>query len=175
MSSGCKLRLIKVLPLLFLLVFCLSCSSQPPAQRAEIGKPAPQFSLYTNQGEKWSLADQKGKVVLVNFWATSCPPCRAEMPSMQKLYASLPRDKFEILSILYNDDPSIAQNFVKKFRYTFPVLIDYKSQIAGQYGITGVPETFVIDPEGILREKYIGAHDWNSAKSSEMINKYLKQ
>ncbi len=172
MISGLKyffLIILLCLPQLF-----SACSNQPAATNAKIGQPAPTFALYDNHGKKWTLAEQKGKVVFVNFWATGCPPCRAEMPSMQKLYDRLDHSKFEMLTILYNDDPAIAQKFTEKFGYTFPVLLDYGGQIAASYGVTGVPETYIVDGEGILRESYIGAYAWGSAEAQQMFNKYIK-
>lgn len=153
----------------------ISCEKieQQQIQKAVIGQPAPDFSLSDTKGKTWKLSEQKGKVVFINFWATWCPPCREEMPSMQKLYSELPREKFEMLTILSNDDPLLANTFVARVGGTFQVLIDPDSLIANAYGLTGVPETFIIDKNGILREKFIGPRPWDSPEARKMIDQYL--
>lgn len=170
--------IIKKIFSLFLVPFCITlllvgCDQQP--QLAEKDKPAPNFTLIDIKGKTWELADLKGQVVIVNFWATWCSPCRSEMPSMQKIYTTLPADKFKILAILSNDDPAIAKSFAKKGGFTFPILIDPEKKSAQAYGITGVPETFIIDKQGIIREKYIGAVQWDSANGWAMLNRYINQ
>ncbi len=155
-------------------LFLISCEKKAPQlQKAEIGKPAPAFKLKDTKGNTWELSKLKGKVVFVNFWATWCPPCREEMPSMQALYQDIPRDKFEMLAILSNDEPFLAETLATKIGTTFPILLDPGSPTANAYGITGVPETFIIDPEGILRQKFIGPRPWNSQGAKDMLNLYL--
>ena len=156
-------------------VFVVSCEQNPEQEvlKAEIGKPAPNFKLKDTKGKTWELSDLKGKVVFVNFWATWCPPCREELPSMQALYQSMPREKFEMLSILNNDDPVMAQALVDKMGGTFPVLDDPDTYIGNIYGLTGIPETFIIDPQGVLREKFIGPRPWNSPAARNMLRRYL--
>ena len=125
------------------------------------GLPAPNFSLPCLGGQMVSLTDYRGKVVLLNIWATWCPPCVEEMPSMEKLYQELKGEGFEILAI--SIDESGAQDvrpFMKKHQLSFPALIDSKGTIKGIYQITGVPESFIIDKEGILVEKVIGPRNW---------------
>lgn len=153
-----------------------SCEKKPgqQLQKATIGQPAPDFSLTDTKGKVWTLSDLRGKVVFVNFWATWCPPCREEMPSMQALYSSMPNEKFEMLAILNNDDPLLAETLVARIGGTFPVLNDPDSSIATAYGLTGVPETFIIDTNGILREKFIGPRPWDSPEAKKMLNQYLQ-
>ena len=92
---------------------------------------------------------------------------------MQALKNRIPASSFQMLTILYNDRPEMGQSLVIKSGYDFPVLIDPNSTTGKQYGLTGVPETFIIDTEGILREKFIGPYDWNSTVALDIINKYL--
>ncbi len=113
---------------------------QAPAVRT-VGKPAPDFTLEDMNGKTWHLADLKGKVVFVNFWATWCPPCRGEMPSLENLYQSMPADRFQMLTILSNDKPEEAAHFTKLIHFTAPVLLDPDHQGYRAYGLTGVPET----------------------------------
>jgi peroxiredoxin len=125
------------------------------------GLPAPDFSLPDLDGQMVGLADYKGKVVLLNIWATWCPPCVDEMPSMEKLYQALQGEGFEILAV--SIDESGAQDvlpFMKKHKLSFPALIDSRGTLKGLYQTSGVPESFIIDKDGIVVEKVIGPRDW---------------
>ncbi|MBA3016162.1 MAG: TlpA family protein disulfide reductase [Proteobacteria bacterium] len=161
-----------------LLLFCLSllvfgCGQKPKV--ATIGEAAPDFTLVDRKGKTWTLSELKGQVVFVNFWATWCPPCREEMPSMQKLYTMLPGDKFKMLAILNKDDPALADSFAAKLGITMPILNDQQNTIGPKYGLTGVPETFIVDKQGILREKYIGPAQWDSPGVVQMLTNYISQ
>ena len=125
------------------------------------GLPAPNFSLPGLDGQMVRLTDYRGKVVLLNIWATWCPPCVEEMPSMEKLYQKLKGEGFEILAV--SIDESGAQDvlpFMKKHKLSFPALTDPEGRIKGLYQTAGVPESFVIDKDGTLVEKVIGPRDW---------------
>jgi len=128
-----------------------------------VGLPAPDFTLPDINGKMISLSDYSGKVVLVNIWATWCPSCVDEMPSMEKLYQKLKGENFEILAVSID---SLGLNavapFMKKHKLTFPALIDSEGTISIAYRTTGVPESFIIDKDGRLVKKIIGALDWTS-------------
>ena len=127
------------------------------------GRPAPDFTFPDLNGRKVSLSDFRGKVVLVNIWATWCPPCRDEMPSMQKLYDRFKGEHLEILAVSIDAEGQKAVDpFMRKMNLTFPALLDPKGMIQGLYRITGVPESFIVDREGILVNKIIGPMDWSS-------------
>jgi len=143
--------------------------------RVVVGQPVPEFALTDIKGRKWNLADLRGKVVLINFWATWCSPCREEMPSMEALNRRLPDTSFQMLTILYNDRPEFAYNLAKKIEFTAPIIVDTGSELATQYGLTGVPETFIIDTRGVLREKFIGPQKWDSPDVIAMLEQYLPQ
>lgn len=164
--------------LLLALVFLLPAGCGPgdqPGATAVVGQPAPTFTLTDLHGKNWRLDDLKGKVVFLNFWATWCQPCLQEMPSMATLNQRMPEGSFQMLAVLFNDRPEIAQNVVRKMGLAFPVLVDANSVAARQYGLTGVPETYIIDPQGVLREKFIGPLDWNSPAALTLLGKYLPQ
>jgi len=149
-------------------------SRQEDAPRfATVDKPAPGFTMTDTNGRNWSLAELRGKVVFINFWATWCPPCRSEMPDMEALNRAMRGKPFQMLTILVNDDPNMARGFLSTLGATFPVLIPTDDGVARAYGITGVPETYIIDAEGVLRQKFIGPRPWNSAKSRAMLDGYL--
>ena len=127
--------------------------------------PAPDFTFPGLDGKKVSLSDYKGKVVLVNIWATWCPPCVEEMPSMEKLYRKFKGENFEILAVSIDESGLKAvAPFMKKSRLTFPALLDSKGTIKTAYGITGIPESFIIDQQGILIKKIVGPVDWAAPK-----------
>ncbi len=160
------------------LTFFLSACGQEQEQEnnaleTAIDKPAPDFTLVDLEGKTWTLSELQGQVVFLNFWATWCPPCVKEMPSMQNLYTALPKDQFKMLAVLNRDDPAIAGAFVEKLDITIPVLIDQENLIGSQYGLTGVPETFIIDKQGIIREKFIGPAEWDAPNAVEMIQHYI--
>ncbi len=129
--------------------------------RFEKGVPAPNFTLPDLNGKMVSLTDYKGNVVLLNIWATWCPPCVEEMPSMEKLHQELKDESFEILAV--SIDVSGAEAvipFMKKHKLGFSVLTDTTGAIKSLYQTTGVPESFIIDKDGIIVEKVIGPRDW---------------
>jgi cytochrome c biogenesis protein CcmG/thiol:disulfide interchange protein DsbE len=125
------------------------------------GVPAPDFTFPDLEGKKVSLSEYRGWVVLVNIWATWCPPCVEEAPSIEKLYNTLKGDQFKILAVSIDSKGREAVvPFMKKYSLTFPVLLDPEGKIRILYGLTGVPESFVIDRKGIVVEKVTGPIDW---------------
>lgn len=140
---------------------------------AELDKPAPKFSLLDTEGNRVELAAMKGKVVFVNFWATWCPPCREEMPSMLRLSRKMEGKPFVMLTVLTNDDPAKAKAFYRAIGGSLTTLVDPKAEVANAYGITGVPETFIVDKQGILRKKFIGGWPWDSAEALQLLTQFL--
>ena len=123
-------------------------------------------------GYAWT---EKGQVVFVNFWATWCAPCREEMPSMQKLYEILPKDKFKMLAILNNDDPALADGFAAKLGLTMPILNDQANTVGPKYGLIGVPETFIINKKGMLVRKFLGPARWDDKRYIDMLQMFIDQ
>ena len=110
-----------------------------------------------------SLIDFKGKVVFLNIWATWCPPCREEMPSMEKLYQELKGEDIEILAVSIDTSGSnVVAPFMKEYKLNFPALLDPEGTIQNLYGTTGVPESFIINKEGIIEKIVIGPMDWST-------------
>lgn len=125
---------------------------------------------------KLSLTDFKDKVLFINFWATWCQPCREEMPSIEGLFKHFLDNKdFTMLTILFRDDPQTGINYLKQNRFNFPLMLDMGGQTARAYGLTGVPETYIVDKKGILREKIIGPYQWDSPEALELISRLLKE
>ena len=150
----------------------LSLSGKP---RIEKGVPAPNFTLPGLDGKMASLTDYKGKVVLLNIWATWCPPCVEEMPSMEKLYQELKDEGFEILAVSIDVSGAMAVlPFMEKHKLSFPALTDTKGDIKSFYQTTGVPESFIIDKEGVIVEKIIGPRDWATPSVIRYLRNLIK-
>jgi cytochrome c biogenesis protein CcmG/thiol:disulfide interchange protein DsbE len=134
------------------------------------------FELVDISGNKIKLSDMKGSVVFVNFWATWCGSCVEELPSVEKLFRSLSGDpSFKMVTILYKDSISDASGFMKQNGYTFPVFLNPDESAAKIFGITGVPETYIIDKKGVLRDKVLGPADWDSPRAIESFRALMKE
>ncbi|WP_433742268.1 TlpA family protein disulfide reductase [Falsibacillus pallidus] len=121
----------------------------------KIGEAAPNFSLTTTQGKNVSLQDYKGKRVLLNFWAPWCPPCKMEIPELEKFSKTLD-DQIVLLTI--NIDPmSNVKGFAQKYGATFPILLDKKDEVNQAYKLLTIPTTYLIDEKGTIINKHIGA------------------
>ena len=158
--------------------FSSSSSSRPSVAAVKsvaVGDVAPDFQLEDVAGNKVSLSRLRGKIVLVNFWATWCPPCREEMPSMEKLNAALAGDDFVMLAVNAEaDGRTVVPEFLAKTQYTFSILYDDKGVVQKRYGVYKFPESFVILKDGSVGEKIIGPLDWASPKSIAYFKKLTK-
>jgi peroxiredoxin len=149
-----------------------ACSKvqQPPRE----GQAAPDFTLKDLAGRDVHLKELQGKVVLVNFWATWCPPCRSEVPSMMKLNAAMAGKPFQMLAVSIDEGGKEAvEDFFKRSGANLPVLLDTQQKISKLYGTTGVPETFVLDKRGTVLKKVVGAMDWNDPQVIDYLNAAL--
>lgn len=127
---------------------------QTPSQL--VGKPAPEFALKSFSGEKVRLSDFRGKTLLVNFWASWCHPCREEAPALESAYMSLSGNDVEFIGINIMDDRKSAEEYVKSFGGSFVNIYDPENRVHLEYGVGGVPETFFVNPEGIITGKHRG-------------------
>jgi peroxiredoxin len=132
-------------------------------------KAAPDFTVKRLDGTEVSLASLKGKVVMVNFWATWCPPCRGEMPDIEKLYAKTKGLPFEILAISSQESSGTVSGFLKSNKYTFPIYLDSSGSVSRKYGISAIPTTYIIDAEGKMVARMVGAYDYDSAAFESAI------
>jgi peroxiredoxin len=127
------------------------------------GSEAPGFRLAALSGGELDLASQRGKIVVLNFWATWCPPCVAEMPSLERLHRVLSPEGLSVVTVSTDEDEAELQRFVSERALTLPVLRDPGGRVAaGEYRTTGYPETFVLDREGRLLEHVVGPAEWDS-------------
>lgn len=140
-----------------------------------VGDEAPNFRLPDLDGKVTSLSQFRGKVVLLNFWATWCGPCRIEMPAMEQLYRSFSRREFQILAIS-TDSQGVAATrpFQQRSGLTFPILHDTDMRTGVTYGARSLPMTLMVDRQGIVRQKIIGARDWDSPEARELIQLLMK-
>ncbi len=141
----------------------------------QVGDEAPNFALRDLTGKVMSLSQFKGKVVLLNFWATWCGPCRIEMPAMEQLYHTFPRREFEILAVSTDaQGAAVTGPFQQRMGVTFPILHDSDFRIGLVYGARTLPITFMLDRRGIVRQKIFGARDWASPEARELIYQLMK-
>ena len=163
----------------------LAIKLRPQLNPVEIGSKAPEFTATDLRANKpATIADYRGKVVLVNIWATWCPPCRAEMPSMEKLYKKLPGTDFRIAAVSVDGDafhpegsepPSGIMAFANNLGLTFDILHDPSGDIRKAYDIFGVPESYLIDRDGVIVKRVIGAADWNTGDNEMLIRRLLNE
>jgi thiol-disulfide isomerase/thioredoxin len=136
---------------------------------ALVGKPAQEFSIEDLEGRKRSLAEHKGKVVLLDFWATWCGPCRREMPSIARLHRDLESKGLAVVAVNVSEEPDVVRAFLTKNSYKLPIWMDVDGKVAGQYGATGLPTLVVIDRKGSVAAHLIGL------RSEEEVRAELKK
>ena len=127
------------------------------------------FKLKDIKGKWVWLSDFRGKVVFLNFWATWCPPCKYEMPSMQKLYDKLKHKKFAMVAVDLQEPVSRVKDFVKEYKLSFTVLLDSTGDVGRQFGIRSIPSTFIIDGKGGIIGKAFGPREWDGKKSVDFF------
>ena len=121
-----------------------------------VGSPAPDFDVVTPDGERIRLSDLRGQGVLINFWATWCGPCRAEMPTLQAIYDQQKARGFTIVGINLREPARPIQRFMQELGLTFPVALDPEGSVAARYQAINIPASFFVDRDGIIRARYLG-------------------
>jgi peroxiredoxin len=152
-------------------------------EAAEVGARAPVFTLPTMEGDTFRLEEYRGQVVLLNFWATWCPPCVYEMPSMERLYQDLREQGFVVLGVSVDVDPGdpdeqgrsqgIVREYVDRLGVTFPILLDPEGRVEGVYNVSGLPTTYVIGRDGRIEGRIVGAREWDSEEYRGRIEELL--
>ncbi len=148
----------------------------PQIAGVEVGAHAPDFrAVDLKHGDTVSLYQKyRGNVTLVNIWATYCIPCRTEMPAMEAVYQRLGPKGFRIAAVSIDDgSPDDVRAFGREYKLTFDLLQDAKGDIKQSYLITGIPESFLLDKDGVIVRKVIQAHPWNSPENQRIIEQLL--
>jgi cytochrome c biogenesis protein CcmG/thiol:disulfide interchange protein DsbE len=174
-SSGSRFVIFAVGTAILVAVFTLVWLQSAKYEPLAVGKPAPDFSLTDLNDKHYRLSDFRGKVVFLNFWATWCKPCREEMPSMEILSKNFEKDGLVILAVSIDRVTTTKDipPFIKGMNLTFPVLVDSWGKTDKPYKRMGVPETFIIDQQGIIQEIVIGPRDWTRLDSLQVLTKLL--
>jgi peroxiredoxin len=134
---------------------------------------AEDFELASLAGGKAKLSSYRGRVVFLNFWATWCPPCRAEMPSMERLHQRLAGRGLEIVAVDLQEPKSTVQKFVKDNSLTFTVLLDASGAVGGAWGAQSIPTTYLIDRKGGVIARSVGGREWDSADMVALLEALL--
>jgi peroxiredoxin len=163
---------VAVVLIAILLLTILSTGCDRPGGGADIavGQVVPDFTLKDMEGRSVTLSDYRGKVVFLNFWATWCPPCREEMPAMERLNAVFEGKDFVMLAVNTEKDIETVRAFLKQSPHSFTVLLDQQATVQNLYGVFRFPETFLLDKEGRLVERFLGARDWSSVEFMKRIS-----
>ncbi len=170
------MKLANLLLATFVLIFVIACDAAPntkthlkpyvkPQQSLTSMKDkpdAPAFKLIDMDDEMHKLADYKGKPVIINFWATWCPPCREELPSMNRAWEKVKDDGIEMLAINVGEDEDTIFAFSGEYPINFTVLLDESGTEINKWPIKGLPTTFVIDPEGKIIYQAVGGREWDN-------------
>ena len=171
-----KATLIGIIAVLAAIGF-LFFSGQNSGQRMKIireGDRAPEFGLLSLDGKAVSLSSYRGKVGMVHFWATWCPPCVEELPTLERLYRAYFGKDLEILAVSVDEGGAGAVGqFMRKNRFALPVLLNPDQSVARAYGTFKFPETYLVDRDGIVRRKIIGAADWTSPDAQKIVQAML--
>src|SRR5574337_1276974 len=174
-KSGNKKQLVFLVVLiligaLFAAGYILTANGPAKKKIIESGDRAPEFRLQAQDGRLVSLSEFRGKVVMVHFWATWCPPCVEEIPTIEKLYRDFPGTDFEILAVSVDENGAGAvSSFTQRNNLRLPVLLDPDRATAGSYGTFKFPETYIVDRSGVVKFKVIGPHDWNDPAARKAI------
>ena len=162
--------------MLLILTACNKSESGKISVVAKENSPAPEISVKSiADGSTLKLSDLKGKVVLLNFWATWCPPCREEIPSMMKLDRAMTGKPFQMVAVSMDEGGKQAIDYFFKERgFMLPTYLDSSGKAVKSYGVTGVPETFIVDKNGIIVKKIIGGLDWGSPDVASFLEGLMK-
>lgn len=161
--------------IIFLLFFSFviiisGCKEDNKQAAVNIGNYAPKFAMTDLNKKTINLDDYKGKKVILNFWATWCPPCVSEMPLLQEVYNNRKGEGIEVIGINYNEDYDRVKKFISEKGVTFTVFIDSDLKVSMDYGVIGLPVTFFIDGEGRIKEKYKG--ELNKKLIEDILNRF---
>lgn len=167
---------------LYLLVFFIFCqpvlaesTDRQTLPHVEHSFTAPEFSLESDDRKHYRLADFRGKVVMINFWATWCPPCRREMPSMERMWQKIKGKGIQVFAINVGEDADTIFEFRGSYPVTFPILMDKTGAIVKKYPVTGLPTTYIINPQGKVVYRAVGSREWDKPALFKQLLELRKQ
>jgi len=160
--------------LAFLLLVFLAAPAHALELKPWTGGATPPLELADLEGKAHRLADYKGRAVLVNFWATWCEPCRAEMPSFERLRAAMEAQRVTVLAVNLAEPESRIRRFLESTPVRYPILLDRDGTTARAWQARMLPATYVIGPDGNIRYRHLGELDWSSPEVRELLLKLLK-
>lgn len=140
-------------------------------------RPAPDFSLPDMDGKTHKLSDYRGKVVMLNFWATWCPPCRREMPSMEALHQSMKGKPFQVLACNQQESDNTVWAFTAQLspEPTFPILLDSKSAVSETFNVAGLPTTFIVDKAGMIAYRAVGGREFDHPDIIALLDRLIAE
>lgn len=176
MVNYCMYKVKVIVTLVFTVLLAAYVFAVAPWEIDDLtGREMPSFTLKDMSGNTVTESTFKGKVLLINFWATWCAPCKVEMPSLNSLFNKLKDKGFMILAISVDESDEAVSKFLKDTPLDFPVLRDREIDISAKYKVYAYPTTFLIDSKGIVREHYIGESDWMEGEPVKTIEKVLAE
>ena len=156
-----------------LLLFCVATTGLAAAaqldRKIDPPVPAPGFSLMDLDEKIHQLRDYKGKPVIVNFWATWCPPCREEMPSMERAWQKIESEGIAMIGINVGEDFDTVFGFTADIEVSFPLLLDLDGEVTGRWPIRGLPTTYILNPNGEIVYRMIGSREWDDESLLDAI------
>ncbi len=162
----------KLFSVLYLCLVAAACSAEKGEDLLTAlpdPEAAPAFDLKTPDGSRVRLSDFRGKPLVVNFWSTWCPPCRAEMPSFQRAWEQLEHEGIGVIAINVGEDAQTIAEFTKKTPVTFPLPMDLDSQVIATWQVRGLPTTFVVDSQGRLAYVATGEREWDDPRLLALV------
>ena len=169
-----KLHLFTAFGLAFLVCACSASDEHQPLIPMPNKPEAPDFVLKDPQGNQVRLADFRGMPLIVNFWATWCPPCRAEMPSMERAWQVLRNEGIGLIAINVGEDADTVSRFLADVPVGFPMPLDTDSEVVQRWPVRGLPTTYVVDPSGHLVYRAVGEQEWDAPAVMDLV-RTLKQ
>ena len=166
---------MKVKNCLLGIVFSVLAATSLAASGSLTGQTAPDFALKSSSGQNLRLSEYRGDVVMINFWATWCGPCRQEMPLLEELHARYERVGFSLLGVNIDDDSGKAMNMVTELGVTFPVLFDARKEVSKTYEVDAMPTTVILDREGTVRYIHHGYKPGYEVQYLDQIRSLLRE
>ena len=164
-----------ILTILFLFVSLSTYANDQILTPVSPRTMAPAFSLFDIDGKKHHLKNYRGKVVIINFWATWCPPCRLEIPSMQRAWKKLKNKNVAMLAINIGENDDTIFTFSAEYEMDFPILMDKDSRVIRSWPVSALPTTYVVDRKGRLAYRAIGDRQWDNKELIKLILNLTKE